>query len=76
MSLKGVLEEKHLGPNSLGLATGSCIKTVSISNQWRLATSSSMVLFGWQYSALHGEVCNLGASLDFITQILFGTNCS
>ena len=26
---------KHLGPNSLGLATASCIKTVSISDQWR-----------------------------------------
>ena len=67
MSLKGVLEEEHLGPNSLGLATGPFIKTVSISNQWRLTTSSSMVLFRWQYSAIHGEVCNLGASLDFIT---------
>ena len=76
MSLKGVLEEKHLGPNSLGLATGSCIKTVSISHQWRLTTSSSMVLFRWQYSAIHGEVCNLGASFDCITQILFVTNCS
>ena len=76
MSLKGVLEEKHLGPNSLHLETGSCIKTVSISNQWRLTTSSSMVLFRWQYSAIHGEVCNLGASLDFVTQMLFGTNCS
>ena len=76
MSLNGVLEEKHLGPNSPRLATGSCIKTVSISNQWRLTTSSSMVLFRWQYSAIHGEVCNLGASLDFITQMLFGTNCN
>ena len=76
MSLKGILEEKHLGPNSLGLATGSCIKTVSISSQWRLTTSSSMVLFRWQYSPIHGEVCTFGASLDFITQILFGTHCS
>ena len=76
MSLNGVLEEKHLGPNSPRLATGSCIKTVSISNQWRLTTSSSMVLFRWQYSAIHVEVCNLGASLDFITQMLFGTNCN
>ena len=76
MSLKGVLEEKHLGPNSLGLATGSCIETVSISHQWRLTTSSSMVLFRWQYSAIQGEVCKLGASLDFITQMLLGTNCS
>ena len=76
MSLKGVLEEKHLGRNSLGLSTGSCIQTVSISHQWRLTTSSSVVLFRWQYSANHGEVCNLGASFAFLTQILFGTNCS
>ena len=75
MSLKGVLEEKHLGPNSLGLAAGSCIKAVSISNQRRLTTSSSMVLFRSQYSAIHGKVCNLGGSLDFIAQTLFGTNC-
>ena len=26
--------------------------------------------------AIHGEVWNLGALLDFITQILFGTNWS
>ena len=76
MSLNGVLEENHLGPNSPRLATRSCITTVSISNQWRLTTSSSMVLFRWQYSAIHGEVCNLGASLDVITQMLFGTNCN
>ena len=62
MLLEVVVEEKHLGPNSLGLATGSCIKTVSISHQWRLTTSSSMVRFRWQYSAIHSEVCNLGAS--------------
>ena len=58
MLLKGVLEEKLLGLNSRGLATGSCIETVSISNQWRLTTSGSMVLFRWRYSAIHGEVCN------------------
>ena len=28
------------------------------------------------YSTIHGEVFNLGASLDFITRILYGTNCS
>ena len=76
MSFNGVLEEKHLGPNSPRLATGSCIKTVSISNQWRLTASSSMVLFRWQYSAINGEVVTLGASFDFITQMLFGTNCN
>ena len=76
MSLNGVLEEKHVSSNSPGLATGSCIKTVSIINQWRLTTSSCMVLFRWQYSAIHGEVCNLGASLDFVTQMLSGTNCN
>ena len=76
MSLKGVLEEKHLGPNSLGHATGSCIETVSIAHQWLLTTSSSMVLLRWQYSAIDSEVCNSGASLDFIAQVLFGTNCS
>ena len=76
MSLKGVLEEKHLGSNSPGIATGSCTKTVSISNQWRLTTSSSMMLFRWQYSAIHSDVCNFGASPDLITQVLFGTNCS
>ena len=31
-----------------------------------------MVLFRWQYSAIHGEVCNLGASFDFRTQICLG----
>ena len=31
-----------------------------------------MVLFRWQYSAIHGEVCNLGASFDVITQMLEG----
>ena len=66
----------HLGPNNPGLATGSCIETVSISHQWRLTTSSSIVLFRWQYSAIYGEVCNLGASFDFLTHALFGTNCS
>ena len=75
-SLDPPLEEKHLGPNSPRLATGSCIKTVSLSNQWRLTTSSSMVLFRWEYSAIHGEVCNIGASIDFITQMLFGTKCN
>ena len=32
--------------------------------------------FRWQYSAIHGEVWNLGAMLDFVTQILFGINRS
>ena len=76
MSIKRVLEEKYLGPNSSGLATGSCIETVSKNQQWRLTTSKSMVLFRWQYSAIHGEVCNLDALFDFITQILLGTNYS
>ena len=76
MSLKGVMEEKHLGPNSLGVATGSYIETVSLSHQWRLTISSSMVLLRWQYSTIHVQVCNLGALVDFITQILFGTKCS
>ena len=30
MSLEGVLEEKHLGPDSPGLAGRLCIETVSI----------------------------------------------
>ena len=61
MSLEGVFDEKHLGPNNLGLATGSCIETVSICHQWRLTTSSSLVIFRWHYSAIHGEVYTLGA---------------
>ena len=71
MSLKGVFDEKHLGPYSLGLATESCIKTVSISSQWQWTTSSSVVLFRWQYLAIHGEVCNLGASLDLIPNFVW-----
>ena len=61
MSLEGVFEKKYLGPNSPGLVTGSCIETVSISHRWRLTMSRSMVLFRWQCSAIHREVCNLGA---------------
>ena len=33
MSLEGVLEEKHLGPDSLRLVVGPCIETVSIYHQ-------------------------------------------
>ena len=35
-------------------------------DHWRLTTSSFLVLFRKEYSAIHSEVCNLGASLDLL----------
>ena len=64
LSQQEKLELKRLGPDRPEL-----IRSESSSSTSRKFSQS------W-YSAIHGEVYNLGASLDVITQMLLGTNCS